>query len=55
MSQNYQKTLKKYYKWLNRKNNKIRNAYHQFSKFLVEKYDLIAMETLNIKGNVSKP
>ena len=50
MSQNYQKTLKKYYKWLNRKNNKIRNAYHQFSKFIVEKYDIIAMETLNIKG-----
>ena len=23
---------------------------HQFSKFLVEKYNLIAMETLNIKG-----
>ena len=55
MSKNYQKTLKKYYKWLNRKNNKIRNAYHQFSKFLVEKYDIIAMETLNIKGMFQNP
>ena len=32
MSKNYQKTLKKYYKWQNRKNNKIQNAYHQISK-----------------------
>ena len=49
-SKNYQKTLKKYYKWQNKKNNKINNAYHQISKYLVETYDLIAMETLNIKG-----
>lgn len=50
MSKNYQKTLKKYHKWQNRKNNKIQNAYHHLSKYLVENYDLIAMETLNIKG-----
>ena len=50
MSNNYQKTLKKYYKWVNRKNNKINNAYHQLSKYLVETYDLIAMEDLNIHG-----
>lgn len=50
MSKNYQKTLEKYHKWLNRKNNKIQNAYHQFSKYLVKKYDIIAMENLNIKG-----
>ena len=50
MSKNYQKTLKKYHKWLNRKNNKTQNAYHQFSKYLVKKYDIIAMENLNIKG-----
>jgi len=49
-SKNYKKTLKKYYKWLNRKNNKIQNTYHHLSKYLVEKYDLIAMEDLNIKG-----
>ncbi len=50
MSKNYQKTLKKYHKWLNRKNNKTQNAYHQFSKYLVKKYDTIIMEDLNIKG-----
>ena len=50
LSQNYKKTLKKYYKWLNRKNNKIQNAYHHLSKYLVKKYDIITMETLNIKG-----
>ena len=50
MSKNYQITLKKYYKWQNRKNNKIQNAYHQLSKYIVKKYDIIAMETLNIKG-----
>lgn len=49
MSKNYQKTLKKYHKWQNRKNNKIQNAYHQFSKYLVKKYDIIAMENLNNK------
>ena len=48
MSKNYQKTLKKYHKWQNRKNNKIQNAYHQFSKYLVKNYDIIAMENLNI-------
>ena len=50
MSKNYQKTLKKYYKWTNRKNNKIQNAYHQLSKYLITQYDIIAMENLNIKG-----
>ena len=50
MSKNYQKTLKKYYKWQNKKNNKIQNAYHQFSKYLVKNYDIIAMENLNIHG-----
>ena len=50
MSKNYQKTLKKYYKWINRKNNKIQNAYHQLSKYLITQYDIIAMENLNVKG-----
>ena len=50
MGKNYKKTLKKYYKWLDRKNNKIQNAYHHISKKLVKKYDIIAMENLNIKG-----
>ena len=50
MSNNYQKTLKKYHKWLNKKNNKINNAYHQLSKYLVKTFDIIVMEQLNIKG-----
>ena len=50
MSKNYQKTLKKYYKWQDKKNNKTQNAYHQLSKKIVTDYDIIAMETLNIKG-----
>ena len=50
MSKKYQKTLKKYHKWINRLNNKIQNAYHKFSKYLVKNYDLIEMENLNIKG-----
>ena len=37
MSKNYQKTLKKYHKWINRKNNIIQNAYHHFSKYLLKK------------------
>ena len=49
-SKNYQKTLKKYHKWLNQKNNKINNAYHQLSHHLVKNYEIIAMETLNIQG-----
>ena len=50
MSKNYQKTLQKYHKWQDKKNNKIQNAYHQLSKKIVKKYDIIAMENLNIKG-----
>ena len=50
MSNNYQKTLKKYYKWQNRKNNKIQNVYHQLINYIVKNYDIIAMENLNIKG-----
>ena len=49
MSNNYKKTLKKYHKWLNKKNNKINNAYHQLSNYLVKTFDIISMETLNIK------
>ena len=52
MGQNYKKTLQKYYKWQNRKNNKINNAYHHISKYLVKTFDLIVMEDLNIKGMI---
>ena len=50
MSNNYKKTLKKLHKWINQKNNKLQNAYHQLSKNLVKKFDIISMENLNIKG-----
>ena len=55
MSKNYKKTLKKYHKWTDRKNNKIKNAYHQFSKYLVKNFDIIAMENLNIHGMFQNP
>ena len=50
MSENYKKTLKTYHKWLNRRNNKIKDKYHKISKKLVENYDIISMENLNVKG-----
>lgn len=50
MSNNYQKTLKTYHKWVDKKNNKLKNAYHHLSKYIVKTFDLISMETLNIKG-----
>ena len=50
MSENYKKTLQTYHKWLNKRNNKIKDKYHKISKKLVKNYDLIAMEDLNIKG-----
>ena len=50
MSKRYQKTQKTYWKWQDRKNNKIKDAYHKISHGLVQAYDLICMEDLNIKG-----
>ena len=50
MSKRYQKTQKTYWKWQDRKNNKIKDAYHKISHGLVQAYDLIFMEDLNIKG-----
>ena len=50
MSKRYQKTQKTYWKWQDRKNNKIKDAYHKISHGLVQYYDLICMEDLNIKG-----
>ena len=49
-SKNYKKTLKKLNKWQRRKKNKQENAYHHISKEIVKNYDIIGMETLNIKG-----
>ena len=51
MSNNYKKTLKKIPQMAKqKKNNKINNAYHQLSNYLVKTFDIISMETLNIKG-----
>ena len=48
-SNRYNKTLKKLGKWIQRKNNRIKDAYHKLSHYLVKKYDLICMETLDIR------
>ncbi len=50
MSKRYQKTQKTYWKWVDKKTNKIRDTYHKISHDLVQYYDLICMEDLNIKG-----
>lgn len=49
-SQRYQKTPRTYWKWVDKKTNKIKNLYHQISHDLVKAYDIICMEDLNIKG-----
>ena len=48
-SNRYNKTLKKLGKWIQRKNNRIKDAYHKLSNYLVKTYDLICMETLDIR------
>ena len=53
-SNRYHKSQKRYWKWVNKKNNKIQDAYHKLTHFLVKKYDLICMEDLNIKGMQKK-
>lgn len=50
MSKRYQKTQQTYWKWIDKKINKIKDAYHKISNILVQKYDMICMENLNIKG-----
>ena len=54
MSKRYQKTQRTYWKWVDKKTNKIRDAYHKISHKLVQNYDLICMEDLNIKGMFKK-
>ena len=54
MSKNYQKTLKKYHKWVDRKNNKIKNTYHHISKKIVENYDIIFNGGFKHQRNVQK-
>ena len=48
-SKRYKKTLKKLGKWINKKKNRIKDAYHKLSLYLVKNYDLITMEDLDIK------
>ena len=48
-SNRYNKTLKTLGKWIQRKTNKIKDAYHKLSHYIVKKYDIIYMETLDIK------
>ena len=48
-SNRYNKTLKTLGKWIKRKNNRIKDAYHKLSNYLVKTYDLICMETLDIR------
>ena len=48
-SKRYNKTLKTLGKWIQRKNNRIKDAYHKLSHYIVKNYDIICMETLDIK------
>ena len=48
-SKRYNKTLKTLGKWIQRKNNRIKDAYHKLSHYLVKNYDIICMENLDIK------
>jgi putative transposase len=49
-SNRYKKTLKKYWNWVDTKNNKINDYYHKLTTEIVKKYDIIIVENLNIKG-----
>ena len=48
-SNRYNKILKTLGKWIQRKTNKIKDAYHKLSHYIVKNYDIIYMETLDIK------
>ena len=48
-SKRYNKTLKTLGKWIQRKNNRIKDAYHKLSHYIVKNYDIICMESLDIK------
>ena len=49
-SKRYKKTQQTYWKWIDKKTNKIKHVQHQISHDLVKYYDLICMENLDIKG-----
>ena len=48
-SNRYQKVQKTYWKWVDKKKNKIKDAYHKLSHYIVKFYDIICMEDLDIK------
>lgn len=48
-SKRYRKIQKTYWKWIDKKNNKIRDTYHKLSHNIVKFYDVIGMEDLDIK------
>ena len=48
-SNRYNKTLKTLGKWINKKKNRLKDAYHKISLYLVKNYDIICMETLDLK------
>jgi len=48
-SNRYNKILKTLGKWIQRKTNRINDAYHKLSHYIVKNYDIICMESLDIK------
>ena len=49
-SKNYYKTLHKYWKWIDKRNNIVEDFLHKLSYTIVMNHQSIFMETLNIKG-----
>ena len=43
------KTQKTYWKWQDRKNNKIKDAYHKISHGLVQAYDFVIPDILHME------
>ena len=54
-SKRYNKTLKTLGKWIQRKNNRLNDAYHKLSHYIVKNYDIICMENLDIKKLFQDP
>ena len=54
-SNRYKDTQKTYWKWVDRKNNKIKDYYHKITTEIVKKYDIIITRRPKHQRNVSKP
>ena len=54
-SNRYKKVQKTLWKWIDKKNNKIKDAYHKLSHHLNKTYDIICMEDLDIKEMFQDP